>query len=110
MSLCSNSLWLVPLWRESEGAGGGGGGGTGLPLRLEAAVGGCTAAGVMSYPRFSIATVGVIGVVVLCTSPGKHLVSSTGSLSEAHRTKEAAPRADFLAYAGVVCFWLLTMR
>ena len=101
MSLCSSSPWLVPLWRGSEG-GWGGGRETGLPLRLEAAVGGCTAAGVMSYPHISLATVGVIGVVGLCTSPAKHLVGSTGGLTEAHRAKETAPGADFLAYAGVV--------
>ena len=88
--------------------GGGEGGGTGLPLRLEAAVGGCTVAGVMSYPRLSIATVGMIGVVALGTTPAKHLVSSAGSLTEAHCTEETAPRVDFLAYAGVVCFWLPT--
>ena len=68
----------------------------------------CTAAGVMSYPRLSIATLGMIGVVALGTTPAKHLVSSAGSLTEAHCTEETAPRVDFLAYAGVVCFWLPT--
>ena len=65
---------------------------------------------VMSYTHFSIAMVGVVGVVAMCTSPTLHLVSSPGSLAEAHRAEETAPGADLLANVDVVQFWLLTTR
>ena len=65
---------------------------------------------VMSYTHFSIATVGVVGVVALCSSPSLHLVSSTGSLTEAHCAEETSPGADLLANVDAVPFWLLTTR
>ena len=64
----------------------------------------------IAYPILSIALVGVVGVMVLCTSPTLHLVSSAGSHTEAHCAEETSPGADLLANVDTVTFWLLSTR